>query len=154
MRLLIAGLFLLSPVASAGGADLQSPHAAGQVWTLTATRRDGLSVSLQLKLSRLLPEGSPDQVYAAEGLVGGGVVSFYSGERGVDATVMELNSMRCFAQFAPGAKVAHGILLYGSVESNNERLNKAWKGTDFSREALLRGLRPLSDGTCTLKRLR
>ena len=154
MRVLIAGLLLLSPVASAGGADLQSPHAAGQVWTLSATRKDGLSVSLQLRLGRLLPGDSPDQTYAAEGLSGGGAMSFYSRERGVDATVMELNSMRCFAQFAPGAKVAHGLLLYGSAERDNERLDTAQKGTDFSREALLRGLRPLSDGTCTLKRLR
>ena len=67
---------------------------------------------------------------------------------------MELNSIRCFAQFAPGAKVAHGVLLYGSTEWNSERLNNAQKGSDFSREALLRGLRPLSDGTCTLERLR
>ncbi|KQQ99364.1 hypothetical protein [Deinococcus sp. Leaf326] len=154
MRVLILGLLLLSPVASAGGGALQSPPAAGQVWTLNATRRDGLSVSLQLKLGRLLPGDSPDQVYAAEGLIGGGAMLFSPRERGIDATIMELNSIRCFAQFTPGAKVAHGVLLYGSTEWNSERLNNAQKGSDFSREALLRGLRPLSDGTCTLERLR
>jgi len=72
----------------------------------------------------------------------------------MDASIMELNSLRCFAQLATGSNMAWGYLLYGSVEWGNERMKKAQTGTDFSRRAFLRGLKPLSDGTCTLKRLR
>ncbi|MCP2014751.1 hypothetical protein L1280_001903 [Deinococcus sp. HSC-46F16] len=155
MRSLLLSVLLLLPTALAGGvAPRSGPLAAGQVWELTATRKDGLSVRLQMRLGRQISNDASGQTYAAEGLMGGGHISSSPKERGIDATVRELNSLQCFAQFTPGSNVAQGSLLYGSGEWNNERLGKAQRGTDFSRASLLRGLKPLSDGTCTLKRLR
>lgn len=155
MRRPLLCCLLLAPMALAGGAAPRSgPLAAGQIWELTATRKDGLSVRLQMRLGRQISNDTSGQTYAAEGLMGGGHISASPKERGIEATVMELNSLRCFAQFAAGSKVAAGYLLYGSVKWNNERLVKAQRGTDFSQRSLLRGLGPLSDGTCTLKRLR
>ncbi|GAA5514730.1 hypothetical protein Dcar01_03490 [Deinococcus carri] len=154
--LFLVALLLFAPAALAGGAGPRPgfPLSAGQVWKLTATRKDGLSVSLQLKLGKPLSNDASGQVYAAEGLIGGGNINSYSKERGIDATVIKLNSLRCFAQFAAGSNVAQGYLLYGSSEWGDERLRKAQLGTDLSRRALLWGLKPLSDGTCTLQRIR
>ncbi|WP_104991230.1 hypothetical protein [Deinococcus sp. NW-56] len=154
--LLAVALLAPPPNVLASGADSRSGSTLdrGQIWELTATRKDGLSVRLQMRLGKQISNDTTGQIYAAEGLMGGGHISFSPKERGIDATVMELNSLRCFAQFAAGSTVAQGALLYGSVDWNNERLGKAQRGTDFSRQALLRGLKPLSDGTCTLRRLR
>lgn len=156
MRPLILPALLLVSTAIGGGVG---PYPAsslehGQVWQLTATRKDGLSVILQVKLGKQISTDASGQTYAAEGLIGGGSITFSPRERGIDASIMELNSLRCFARFAAGSDVAQGYLLYGSVEWNNERLRKAQVGTDFSRRSLLRGLGPRSDGTCTLQRLR
>ncbi|MDO4245770.1 MAG: hypothetical protein Q4C89_07090 [Deinococcus sp.] len=148
---------LLSASALAGGAtDL----ATGQLWELTLMGKDGLSTRTTLHLTNPVPpapevRNAPEiQFYNVQDLFSGGWLTLTPSVGALDATLAGINQVQCFTLWKAETAVSEGYFLRGTADWNSQRFNLASKGTDLSRQQILTQLKTVSDGTCTLKRLR
>lgn len=155
MSVLLA--LLLSASALAGGAtDL----ATGQLWELTLMGKDGLSTRTTLRLTNPVPpapevRNAPEiQFYNVQDLFSGGWLTLTPSVGALDATLAGINQVQCFTLWKAETAVSEGYFLRGTADWNAQRFNLASKGTDLSRQQILTQLKTVSDGTCTLKRLR
>lgn len=160
MRLLMTVAVLVAGSAVAAGADL----ATGQLWELTFTSKDGLSTRTSVRLTNSVPpaasvqDAAEVQFYNLEDLFSGGWLALTPSQGQLDATLMGVNSLQCFTSWRAGAAVSEGYFLRGTVDGNSRLLTAAaQRATTLeppSRSQVLDSLKPLSNGTCTIKRLR
>lgn len=162
MRLLMTFAALVAGSALAAGSSTEL--ATGQLWELTFTSKDGLSTRTSVRLTNPVPP-APDagdapgvQFYNLEDLFSGGWLVLVPSQGQLDATLMGINSLQCFTSWQAGAAVSKGYFLRGTVDSNRQLLTAAaQRATTLeppSRAQVLDSLKPLSNGTCTIKRLR
>lgn len=146
---------MISGAAQAGsaGAPAAMPVQIGQVWQLTAQPTPGETVTAALRVERELLPVMPDAHTFALTLPGaGGDLYFSPSERGLVLSVVysETRTYRCFGLWPVGARQVRGVLLSGSVAQTNDRMTRAQRGSDYSFQALMAGLRRVGAGSCTI----